>query len=86
MELWRVSYTVVRCFVFLGDFCATGEGINALFDMIEAALALAMVMAFEDTWFGGSRTLSGGLWFSARVLGPDMPCTVCWSALSALKV
>jgi hypothetical protein len=42
----------------------TGEGINALVDMIVVALI----------WFGGSRALSVGLGFNVHVFGPDIHC------------
>ena len=63
----------------------TGEGINALVDMINVALAM-MMMASGMVWrvLG---PLSGGLGLDGRGLGPDIHClcTVPWSALSAFK-
>jgi hypothetical protein len=54
----------------------TGEGINALVDMIDVA----------SIWFGGDGPCLVSFGLNGHVLGPDMRCTVTWSARSALKV
>jgi len=73
--LWRDALGDVWCFVLQ----STGEGINAMVDMIDVAFG------YDDgVWEHGLEVLR-----TLLILGPDMlccPCTVPWSALSASKV